>query len=312
MRTRLVALFVVIAQMALSNEAEKLTMRRYHLPPPFEPCYFGTNRPPDEVEAANVVQEFLRNEGVGFPPGSSFRYVRSPTRMDVFNTVSNHLRIGRVLADHNQIVSQFEVDVSFVAFPLKEIEAIARKSIRAHVSSRQILDMWSSGRGRLISAQKVLTTEGVAADLKSVDEIMSPAEPAGATSGQFETREAGTSLTVSAQRSTDAHTIELELSAQQSSLLSRSDVDSTVEERAQGKEATASGQPHVHAHSAATTILLEPDQTVVLGGAKDRKGEELIYLLVAAACVGADGIALPGNGPEGDRMIGHALPADAP
>ncbi len=268
-----------------------------------------------------ATRRFFEDLGVDFPPGSYVFYSVAISALWMYNTPENHRKLAACLRSINVIPNQVEIDTSFVAFPLEEIEAVARRSPRATPVAEDIRDLWRAGKGRLLQSTMTLTRSGVNAVLKGVDEIIYPTEyeyAGGATNtivsgwfipGSFETREAGTIMNVTPVVGPDGRTIDLTLVPE---LCENAGWRGSGVERIDpgGKDGRVDiPQPVFHSRNVTTSVMLTDGETVVMGGLPDRTGREITYIFLTARLLDTSG--KPVADYEGILAGESELPADA-
>lgn len=272
---------------------------------------------------APELEDFFRDAGVAFPAGSYVYYNSSLGQLFLHNTVANHARFGTVLTMIGGLPSQIEIDASFVAFPLKDIETAARKQARAAPTTQQVMELWMAGKGRLVGTQKVVTRSGVNAQMQGVDEVIYPTEfestqPQYTTKeppalspvvpGSFETREAGMIFNVTPTVGPDGRTIDLVMAPELCELAEWDKVTSAVTTKEGASDSLTLLQPRFHTVRTTTTVVLNTGETVVTGGTGNRKGDEYIYLFVTPTILTAD--AKPMLTGTNAPLLGIELPAD--
>jgi type II secretory pathway component GspD/PulD (secretin) len=197
--------------------------------------------------------------------------------------------------------NQVEIDVTFVAFDLKLIEEIARKSDRAAPTGEEIKALWREGKGRIAGTSKVVTRSGVNAQTKGVDEVIYPTEFQGTTGSNgvadalnavpasFETREIGFIHNVTPTVGPDGYTIDLTLVPELCELLDWDDVGVGFT-GADGKEVQAHmRQPRFHSRNLTTSIVLWDGETVVAGSMPNSGGTEMTYAFISARLLDPSG-----------------------
>lgn len=252
------------------------------------------DKPSDELERV------FQPAGISFPAGSYMYYHPAMSRLVMFNTVANHLLLGQILHDLAATPGQIEIDVAIVAFPTGDIEMLARKQARPNATSRQVVDLWAAGKGRLLGAQKVITRSGVNAQVQGLDEFMYPTEFTNAVlssqassnvagqlcgpilPGNFETREVGSILNVTPTMGPDGYHIDVVMAPESSALVAPSNVVATTVN-------AIPEPPRFRTFRMTSTAVLESGATIAVAGTPSRTGDELVYLLIRADLLDAAG-----------------------
>ncbi|MDZ4200304.1 MAG: hypothetical protein U1E27_13590, partial [Kiritimatiellia bacterium] len=241
--------------------------------------------------------------GLDFPEGSFVHYRAEISTVIMRNTRINHRRLGRAMALLGLRPNQIEVEASFVSFAAKELEAAARSDPGATVSSDKIKKMWTSGKGRLMAAGKIVTRSGNNAQLQGVREVIYPTDfqsapmlRAGATNAtdgssamvipsDLETRQVGLILNVTPTLGLDGRTVDLTLVPE---LCSLEGWDSLRAPMTGGHDFQVS-VPSFHSQNVTTSVVLEDGQTIVFGGMPDRAGGEWLYVFLTARVIDPQG-----------------------
>lgn len=211
------------------------------------------------------------------------------------------------------IPNQVDIDVSFVAFDLKTIDEVARKSDRAAPSGEEIKALWRAGKGRLAGTSKILTRSGVNAQSKGVGEVIYPTEylPAAGTNtgaqagdpvpGGFETRETGIILNATPTVGPDGATIDLTLVPELCELLWQ-DTVGVGRTQADGKTTTLHlQQPRFHSRNLTTSVVLWDGETVVIGAMPNHEGTEITYAFVSVRLLDPAGKPVKSATPAGAK-----------
>ena len=268
-----------------------------------------------------ATRRFFEDLGVGFPPGSYIFYSAATSALWMYNTLENHKKLAACLRATNVIPNQVEIDTSFVAFPLQEIEAVARRSPRATPVAEDIRELWRVGKGRLVASTMTLTRSGVNAMLKGVEEIIYPTEyeyAGGGTNaahsgwfipGSFETREAGVIANITPVVGPDGRTIDLTMCPE----LCENGVWRDVAAGGNNPTGRVSRgempQPVFHSRNVTTSVMLTDGETVIMGGLPDRTGREITYIFLTVRLLDTSG--KPVAEFEGIPAGESELPADA-
>lgn len=260
----------------------------------------STNR---EARAATdaALKRYLEDVGMSFPLGSSVHY--EEPRMTICNTEQNLELLMYCLPLCDVGMAMAEIDGSYLAFPSKDIEAAARREMRAAPSADEIKALWRKGEGRLLTTAKVITRSGVNAIVRGVTEILYPTEfercavaddspgsyhPA-LPPGAFETREVGVLLNVTPIVWPDGHTMSLTLEPETVEPPGWDDWG-PAKTLSDGKETSVSTRvPRFRSRSVKTTVILWDGETAVLGGYPSDEGKETVYLFLSVRLVDFDG-----------------------
>ena len=254
-------------------------------------------------------------------PGSYIFYSVETSALWMYNTPENHKKLAACLRATNVIPNQVEIDTSFVAFPLQDIETVARRSPRATPVAEDIRELWRTGKGRLLGSTMTLTRSGVNAILKGVEEIIYPTEyeyAGGATNavvsgwfipGSFETREVGTVMNVTPVVGPDGRTIDLTLVPELCENGIWRDVVAKGSEPSGAVSRVEMSQPVFHSRNVTTSVMLTDGETVIMGGLPDRTGREITYIFLTARLLDTSG--KPVAHFEGVPAGESELPADA-
>jgi hypothetical protein len=245
------------------------------------------------------LRRFFESIEVSFPEGSSIR--RQGNLLIIWNTPENLERFHRIWNADGLPSNQVEIDCSFVAFPIRDLDTAARKSGRAAATAEDVRALWRGGAGRLVSTSKVLTRSGVNAQVKGVAEITYPQEyerlavtdpiPTlqAAPPGALETREIGTIFNVTPTVGPDGRTIDLSMVPELAELAGWDDVGVGGTTADGKKVGSHMRQPRFHSRNLTTSVVLWDGGTVVLGGFPGADGKETIYAFVSARLVNPAG-----------------------
>ena len=256
---------------------------------------------PFEMSQPRDLKKFFEDMGVPFPPGSSISYNATISQLIVRNTPENTEIFERVLQALTVVPNQVEIDVTYVAFDLKLIEEVARKSDRAAPTGEEIKALWREGKGKIAGTSKVVTRSGVNAQSKGCDEVIYPTEFEATTSsngvadalnavpGSFETREVGFIHNVTPTVGPDGYTIDLTFVPELCELLDWDDVG-IGKTQADGKTTEIHlRQPRFHSRNLTTSIVLWDGETVVAGAMPNSGGTEMTYAFISARLLNPDG-----------------------
>lgn len=252
---------------------------------------------------------FFQECDVTFPEGSSIRWDPIQSELHIRNTVENIDRIEAIVSPIVDTWPSVEIDCSFVAFPIRDLDTAARKSGRAAATTEDVRALWRGGAGRLVSTSKVVTRSGVEAQVKGVAEYRFltsyevqrdrasdsnrtdvAASDALAHFGT-ESREAGTILTVTPNMDPDGRTIDLTLLPDLVEMTGWDEYAAAKMGNSDGGKALVRQvrQPRFHSRNLTTSVVLWDGGTVVLGGFPGADGKETIYAFVSARLVNAAG-----------------------
>jgi hypothetical protein len=178
-----------------------------------------------------------------------------------------------------------EVDFTFVRFPTAEIEARARKSDSASVSSEEVLAMWKAGRGVMVSEAKVVAEWDATAENRQVHAIIYPGEFArlqgtNVLAPELETREVGTIVKASPRQDAGSGFFTLALAAELTELAQWEAYDAKVELPDRKAATFRAKVPIFRSASVDTRIPTREGETVVLGLGSDLESKQTLYLLV--------------------------------
>ena len=202
---------------------------------------------------------------------------------------------------------QIEVDVSMIALAIKDVESVARKQSNAAPTTAQILALWRDGKGRLVTAQKLITASGAPAQLNALEEFIYPTEfestlpqfsgenapiVAPAVPGSFETTGLGNLLTLTPEFRVDGHKVGLSISQERTEFVAWDDVITTSTSKFRGKDELTLKQPRIHTMKLTSSLVLRSGAPLVLGGNHSKDGKEFIYLIVTVMPIDADGTAI--------------------
>jgi hypothetical protein len=244
---------------------------------------------------------FFQECDVTFPEGSSIRWDPIQSELHIRNTVENIDRIEAIVSPIVDTWPSVEIDCSFVAFPIRDLDTAARKAGRAAATAEDVRALWRGGAGRLVSTSKVLTRSGVNAQVKGVAEITYPQEyerlavtdpiPTlqAAPPGALETREIGTIFNVTPTVGPDGRTIDLSMVPELAELAGWDDVGVGGTTADGKKVGSHMRQPRFHSRNLTTSVVLWDGGTVVLGGFPGADGKETIYAFVSARLVNPAG-----------------------
>ena len=193
-----------------------------------------------------------------------------------------------------------EVRVSFVEFPAK---VIARESVVAKTGvlpHAVVTALWVAGEGELLHTMSITTRNGLAAEIKQVEEIIYPTEfevvPATNPKDKegtralplirpsnLETREVGYVLNVTPTLAGDSNRIAVTISCEHSRLVEWNDVGPDIDGSGFGTIEAVIEQPIFASFNTTTTVLLEEGESFVLGGAPTKDEDHAVYMILSAS-----------------------------
>ena len=254
---------------------------------------------------AEIKQWFVAAD-IPFPPGASATYNEQNGKLFVTNTPENLKAFENCfgfMGPNRDRCSYLEVECAFVAFPLKEVENMARKSGNISPTQEQIKRAWANGRGRLLAMTSTNTHFGQETKVETGKEIIYPAayqiSPAKNTSTpttasgrhpakhspgvvlipkDLQTRTAGTTMTVKAISETPEWTeAELQLELTDVKWMT---IGACVRDGQRTAQLTLD-QPVFHIQWVSTKMKLADGGTVVTGGMLNLSGTEVTYALIS-------------------------------
>ena len=206
---------------------------------------------------------------------------------------------------------QVEVEMRFVAFNTKDIEAKIAKDPGSPVDIGFLYGLMRDGKSELLNAPKVVTQSGMDASVRDVVECMYPttysvetdtakalrdavgsvqASPGMVMPEDFETREVGAMLQVLPEVDLASQCITLTLSPEIVFAPAWQQFPITKDKDGKKVEATAE-LPYFRSWTVSTCVVVENGETVVVGGGLlDRSGEKgMIYAFATARLLGQNG-----------------------
>ena len=306
----LLAVFLSLSASSLRADDTNLVLRLF----PVSIGHIHGDRPPTNFftepyltgaskEVSQGMQEFYRKCGVGFPSGAYIAYDPRASLLHHYNTEENQKRFGQIVRQIEPIVCQVQFDATFVDFPRKQVEALARSNDRAAPDTAALLELWKSGQGTLLHALKLTTRSGVNAQVQSVSEVIYPTEfrtpdATNATDSAvsrlpvpdvFDTREVGAILNVTPTVGPDNRTIDVVMAPEitappewQTLAVAGTDADGR-------KLRLEVPQPVFHSRNITTSIVLQDGETAVLGGLNGPQGDVVTYLFLTAMLTDSKG-----------------------
>lgn len=196
-----------------------------------------------------------------------------------------------------------ELDVSFVCFELKDIEAMARETRGAAPTQKQIQKAWTEGKGRLVAISKIITLSGQQAKTEGVLEKIfptayepprcgpPPAQPTyrgvnRPTPGGFQTWNAGCTISLTAQIDEARNRINLTLTPELSKFLGWDSIEMGQTEYNK-KVTDGYQQPEFQLQRVTTHLVVPMSQTIVTGGLPDSTTKKPVYIFITARRAGS-------------------------
>lgn len=247
--------------------------------------------------------------GVSWPEGSLVRYTRGIGRLVVRNTPENMKLIKELLTILNVQPRQIEVEIQFVEFNRKDIEA---QSIEGPITKQQLMALRKAGKSSLLAAPRVTTQAGCEATVKGVVEYIYPTEFDAESvtrirgektnhvssigtgpciePGAFETRQVGELLTVLADISPEGKIITLSLMPEVVFPPIWKDFGGSVTD-AKGRVTTYPAEvPFFRTLTVQTQVQMKNGATVLASGSGGSPREDqIVYTFICARLVGMDG-----------------------
>lgn len=267
----------------------------------------GTNSPEERMAARDAaLKTLMERHGMEFPSGAFIRNEFDQCRIVLRNTAAEQVKFRRVLAalnldNHNL---QVAADFSFVAFERTDVEKVARQNASAAPSSEALIALWKAGKGRLVTAQTIVTRSGVNAQLQSTEEIIYPTEFAAGTErgtnatermtnpilvpGSFETREVGVIANFTPTIGPDGRTIDMSMWSEISQLAETNRFTANYGP-ANAQQRSSIEQPVFNTGHLATALVMRDGSTLVLGDIAPHGLKERYYLFLTARIVDATG-----------------------
>lgn len=259
-----------------------------------------------EMLSSEQMQQSLQDLGVPFPEGASTRMAPSVRKLFITNTEENHAKVAFVLEELEiqSGLTQLEITMRLIEFEPDEIEKLVRAGF---VELKDLMDLWESGKGKLISAPTVIAQNGEEAEVKIVEEFIYPTEyeaklfgtnqstltiGAALTPSSFETREVGTLLNVIPEVSPSGDLVTLTLTPQCVSLSRLENYAITrAPVRGKGTDGRYSiTQPIFAVDTVTTRVMLKDGETMILGGGTPHpQTGQVRYMLISVRLVDARG-----------------------
>ena len=202
----------------------------------------------------------------------------------------------------NEPHDNIEIDVSFVAFGLKEIEEMARRSPTTAPTQEGILKAWMAGKGKLLSSSKTTTIPGQQAKTEGVLERIYPTEyepprvydrhapttkddwMSQPTPGGFQTRILGLTVNATAVVSDDRKTISVPMNPELAEFIRWNNIEAGEVEGTR-KSTMWMAQPDFFVRRTTTSFDIPADRTLVSGGMPDSTGKLVTYIFITAHLV---------------------------
>ncbi len=161
------------------SDSEKLLRRGYMFPTGTFSAILAPEEQPRGKKAppvsTNDIKKFFQDAGVSFPPGSSLLFNEKLNTVVMVNTSKNLGIVGAIFATLEKAQYQFaEVGCTFVAFPLKEVQDMARKAGEVSPTQELIKQAWAAGKGKLLATTRITSISGQQAKAENVTEIIYP------------------------------------------------------------------------------------------------------------------------------------------
>ncbi|MGD9611918.1 MAG: hypothetical protein AB7V22_03365 [Kiritimatiellia bacterium] len=254
-------------------------------------------------ETSTDIKEFYRKCGVSFPRGAYVAYDPRASLLHHFNTEENQKRFGQIVRQVEGITCQVQIDATFVDFPRRQIETLARSNGGAAPGTAALLELWKSGQGTLLHALKLTTRSGVNAQVQSVSEVIYPTEfrtpditnSADSAASRlpvpdvFDTREVGAILNVTPTVAPDNRTIDVVLAPEITALPEWRTLAVAGTDADGRKRLLEVPQPVFHSRNITTSIVLQDGETAVLGGMNSPEGDTATYLFLTATLTDSKG-----------------------
>jgi hypothetical protein len=283
-------------------------------------CYIKSGDSEEQGPTCSSVKDFLTTWGVTWPAGSTVSFWQAERVLSVVNTASN-LALVQSFMECN-MPKQVEIDMQMVAFQAVEIEKLA---IRNGISLESLMALWSTGAGKLVACQRVISRSGNEATVRGVKELIYPTDfgrsgvnvegtnmsgqPGGDPIPQnFETREVGAIFSVIPEVSPESDKINLNLRPEWVGMPEW--VDYGTEGAGAATNRLPMRQPVFYRHSVETQFSLARGAKALLGGGvTGPEKDTLIFTFVRACLVDGEGNPIPEVGSLREQI---ALPAKAP
>jgi len=253
----------------------------------------------EEILAEDNLRRFFENEFGEFPVDASVRYEPSTHTLEVTNDPEYLDQVNRLLKRMGPF-PQVEIDSTIVAFPSRELEKLARKTLSASPKPTDLKALWRAGKGKLTGYYKLVTQSGKTAVWKSVAEISYPSEfqrpnisgsiPAemtpppffGFSPGSFETRDVGMLSELSPLVEPDGYTISLTMDQFFIPSLDWKDFGFTYSDRLAEERHIPIKLPIFDNRTVTTSVVINNGATLVMAAGMSQGKQPLFYVLVTA------------------------------
>ena len=268
--------------------------------------YFARTGAGDDL-LAECLRFFLHEQGLDLPRTAAVRWNRSTQRFEIEATDDQHARIGRALISADEW--QVEADAALIAFPLADLEKLARQQEGAGISAAALKAAWTTGGGRLIGSAKVRTRHNITARMFSGDEIAyagSVRALASATSTNEEVKgprtstaiavgtelmrqQVGFEVTLTPAIALDLRSMELNVVVRHARLAGMRSTGLFAGDGTNPPKVIAAEVPDIRARQIQASLLAADGSTHMLGGIPTEDGAGQIYLLLTARLVDREG-----------------------
>ena len=300
-----------VAVMARDDiDGEPFEMRLFHVIPTFLNCVRDCDPispPPNEPNIPTLdLKQIFGQMGISWPRGSSITYNPGIEKVIVANTVENLQRFEKLIRELNVVPYQLQITTRFVSLATTNITSFAS----GKSGPDKILNLCTNGAGHLIAAPIVIMNSGETSCVKSVTQIIYPAEPkphdtgssnstdttgTRSASSKLASRETGLVLDIMPQISPsgDYITVSLKgsLGEEPEWRDSRNDVQNTGASTQNRQSST--GQPWFHQNRFDSKLTVTDGSSLLaLGGLPTQDGKSLIYCIITVRVIGNDGLPL--------------------
>ena len=317
------SLILTVATLTSSATAkEKLETRRFDVLPTFsevavpwqdqaalnENTFVSTA----DMEEANY-KEFLAKLGVTWSEGSEFSYLATIGKVQITNTPDNIELVRKILILANLNPCLIEVQVDFVEYDLRDIEALTREN---QIGRDPLLALWKKGKGKLLHSGKTRTKSGQECVVKGVTECIYPTEfnvlprEARGKAGRdepiatveplnFEMREVGNILQCIPEISKYGNNINILLNPEHLNSPIWKDYSKTSTGKEKNKLQPPTKQPFFYRFSISSQATVANNSTLLLGGGlrNDSKGK-CTYCFLSARLIDMKGNLIPHVSPH--------------
>ena len=244
------------------------------------------------VDVTDMVSQF-----VPIPEGAYARFLPGTGLLLVRNTDAHHKVLAEALdkiraARIAELGRPLEIDLVVVEFPLAEIAGHPRLREEGGLPGAEVVKLFRGGKGRVLSVQKVVGSESVEVYVGSVEEITVPVEFEGGADTnalpvvptQFETREAGLNLSLTATALPKEEGVLLTLAPEMAAL--KGWLDGVETDRVADKTGPVS-QPVLESVVANTTMRLRFGEPGIAFAAPHPRSRNPVYGLLTVRRPGA-------------------------